>query len=302
MSGWMFESPGEEPRRADGPITFLVPRSGSALNITIWQAGNRADSFSQTLNFSPPSTKNVPRPDSFRVAALCMKGGLCAVSGPFGGDSSKTFAAFEDRRATIVAESPGAAYLSIPELTGPGSRPLFIAEGSKVVALPAVVGDFFVRNNGRELKAGETLITFPTLDGPGDIPDSAWETGNFPASSLERARQLIPGFKLMDDECKSREKEEEKGEAEEKEKEEHEEDGKILLIIKNRAPEESSLHGSKNETVVFCLSDEAFHRGAFKYDLRIDARTAGKVDVKGYVIPLLGPVSGQEFSVKAELK
>ena len=50
-----------------------------------------------------------------------MKGALCAVSGPFSGDSSKTFAAFEDRPATIVAETSDTAYLGIPELTGPGS-------------------------------------------------------------------------------------------------------------------------------------------------------------------------------------
>ena len=169
-----------------------------------------------------------------------------------------------------------------------------------MVALPVVVGDFFIRNNDREMQGGESLITFPTLDGPGDIPDGAWRAGNFPTSNLERARQLIPGFEMTGEQCGSREE----GEAEEKreaedatgdKKKEKEEDGKILIVLKNRAPEQTSLHGSKNEMVIFCLGDEAFHRGAFKYDLRIDARKAGKVDVRGYVIPFLAPVVGQEF-------
>lgn len=306
LSGWLLGAEGEEPRRADGPITFIAPQKGSELRVTFQETGNPDHTFSQALNLSldsasPHVTKEARPHDSFRAAALCMKDGLCTVSGPFGGDAGKTFAAFEDRPATIVGETTDTAYLRVPELTGAGSRPLFIAEGSKVVALPVVVGDFFIRNNGREMQASESLITFPTLDGPGDVPENAWQARNFPTSNLERARQLIPGFTLTADQCGSREEREaeEKREAEDetgdKEKEEKEEGGKILLVLKNRAPEQTSLHGSKNEMVIFCLSDEAFHRGAFKYDLRIDARKAGKVDVRGYVIPFLAPVAGQEF-------
>ncbi len=245
-----------------------------------------------------------------------MKGELCAVSGSFNGDSSKTFAAFEDRPATIVAETSDAAYVSIPEPTGPGSHPLFMAEGSKVVALPVVVGEFIVRNNGREVQAGESLITFPTLEGPADIPDTAWQKGNFPDSNLERARRLMPGFDLTGSPCRSREEgdAEEKREVEETEKDQggkdrreegkeektdEKQDGKILIVIKNLAPEKTSLHGSKNETIVFCLSDEAFQRGAFKYSLRVDAQKAGKINAVGYVIPFLAPVAGREFNVEA---
>ncbi len=321
LAGWAVEIPGQEPQRADGPISFIVSQHGSGTSVTFREAGNPARTVSQTLNFSfvsasPDSTRK-SRPNSFQAQALCMKDGLCTVSGPFSGDSSKTFAAFEDQPAKIVAETPDAAYIAVPELTGAGSRPLFIAEGSKVVGLPMVVGKFFIRNNGRELQAGESLITFPTLDGPSDMPDDAWQAGNFPASNRERARQLIPGFEPTGGLCRSRERgeAEEKREAEEKEAEEKEkdqvekdkrdegkdekEDGKILIVIKNLAPEQTSLHGSKNETVIFCLSDEAFQRGAFKYDLRVDAQKAGKINAVGHVIPFLAPVAGQEFGVQA---
>ena len=308
LSGWLFETPGETSRRADGPITFVAPQRGSQWTFTLRQAGNHEHSVSQTLNVSQVSRTESHTPTSFQAAPLCMKGELCAVSGPFNGDSSKTFAAFEDRPTTIVAETSDAAYVSIPEPTGPGSHPLFMAEGSKVVALPVVVGEFFVRNNGSEIQSGESLITFPTLDGPGDIRDTAWQRGNFPDSNLERARRLIPGFELTDRLCGSREEggAEEKREVEEKEKDEGEkdrrdeekekkQDGKILIVIKNVAPEQTSLHGSKNGTVVFCLSDEAFQRGAFKYNLRVDAQKAGKINAVGWVIPFLSPVAGREF-------
>src|ERR1035438_7994206 len=176
-----------------------------------------------------------------------MKGELCAVSGPFSGDSAKTFAAFEDRPAKIVAETSDAAYLNIPELTEPGSRPLFIAEGMKVVALPVLVGNFFIKNNGRELQAGETLITFPTLDGPADIPDPAWQLGNFPPTNLQRAQQFIPGFQLSQGGREAREKleahEDEKGEPKDKDKEKREieekkQEGEILLVVHNTKWEE----------------------------------------------------------------
>ena len=307
LAGWLFETAGEEPRRADGPITLMVPRIGSGLNITFRQAGNPAHSVSQTLNFPQLSERKALPLNSFQAPALCLKGELCVVSGSFSGDSGKTFAAFEDRPATIVAETTDTVYLGIPELTEPGSRPLFIAEGMKVVALPVAVGKFFIKNNGRELQAGETLITFPTLDGPADIPDPAWQLGNFPPTNLQRAQQFIPGFQLSQGGREAREKleahEDEKGEPKDKDKEKREieekkQEGEILLVVQNITPEQISLRSSRNEVLVFHLSDQAFRRGEFKYDLVVEARKAGKVEVKGYVIPFLAPVAGQEFSIK----
>jgi hypothetical protein len=302
LAGWLFETAGEEPRRADGPITLLVPRLGSALNITFRQAGNPAHSVSHTLNLPQLSESKSLPPNSFQAPAFCLKGDLCVVSGPFSGDSGKTFAAFEDRPATIVAETTDTVYLGIPDSTEPGSRPLFIAEGMKAVAFPVAVGKFFIKNNGRELHAGDTLITFPTLDGPGDIPDPAWHIGNFPATNLQRARQLIPGFQLSQAGRGAREGLEAHEEGEPKEKREIEEkkqEGEILLVVQNLTPEQISLRSSTDEVLVFHLSDEAFRRGEFKYDLVVEAKKAGKIDVRGYVIPFLAPVAGQEFSIKA---
>ena len=94
--------------------------------------------------------------------------------------------------------------------------------------------------------------------------------------------------------------EDEKGEPQEKrEIKEKKQEGEILLVVQNLAPEQISLRSSRNEVLVFHLSDEAFRRGEFKYDLVVEAKKAGKVEVKGYVIPFLAPVAGQEFSVDA---
>ena len=299
LSGWNFETAGEPPQPADGPITFIAPRDDSGLEVTFRQARNPTHSVAKVLRF-PRSSTSARLSRSFQSAALCIKGQLCMVQGPFSGDSRQTFAAFEQRPATIVAETSQAAYISIPELTEPGSRPLFIAEGAKLVALPVVVGGFFIKNNGRELQAGQTLIVFPTLDGPSDIPDELWRAGNYPATNLDQAREMVPGYTMpRGDEDRDQDQDVHKKREAQTERTAREKSGEILLVIKNDTPEQISLRGSNNQALVFRLNDESFRRGEFKYDLVVEVRGSGPVRVKGYVIPFLEPVAGQEFDVKA---
>jgi hypothetical protein len=298
LSGWSVEVPGESPQRADGPITFTVPRGSAELNVTFKPTGNPAHSVSQQISFPQSAIKGQKAPASFVAAALCLKGQLCTVRGPFSGDSGKTFAAFEDRAAMVVAETPDTAYIRIPDRTEPGSRPLFIAEGSKVVALPVAVGEFTLKSGDRELQAGQTIVTWPILDGPSDIADAAWQAGNFPATNLEQARKLIPGFQLPREDHEARERREAHQKQESKEKREVDErkGGAILLVVRNMTPEQVSMRGAKDQMIVFHLKDESFSRGEFKYDLIVEGIKAGHFDIRGYVIPFLAPVRGQEFS------
>jgi hypothetical protein len=296
-AGWTVDVPGESSQRVDGPIVFTVP-TGGGLNITFRPTENSAQSISKLISFPQSAAKKQKAAGSFEVAALCLKGQLCTVRGPFSGDSSKTFAAFEDRPATVVAETPNTAYIAIPKLTEPGARTLFIAEGPTMVALPLAVGEFSIGNGGRELQAGQVLVTYPVLDGPADISDAAWRPGNFPATNLDEARKLVPGFQLPRDDREAREKREaqEKGESKDKRVADEKKGGAILLVVRNLTPEQVSLRGAKNQMIVFHLNDESFSRGEFKYDLVVEAIKSGHFDVKGCVIPFLAPVRGQEFS------
>jgi len=301
LAGWTVEVPGENPQRADGPIAFTVPRGSSELNITFKQRGNSAHSVSKLISFPQSAVKKQKTPASFEAAALCLKGQLCTVRGPFRGEGGQTFAAFEDRPAMVVAETSDTAYIRIPERTEPGPRPLFIAEGSKVVALPVAVGEFTLKNGDRELQPGQTLVTFPTLDGPSDISDAAWQPGNFPATNLAEARKLIPGFQLPPEDREAREKREAQPKQESKKKREADEKkgGAILLVVKNMTPEQVSMRGAKDQMIVFHLKDESFSRGEFKYDLIVEAIKSGHFDIRGYVFPFLAPVRGQVFSTNS---
>jgi hypothetical protein len=305
LGGWRFETSGEQPQSADGPITFSVPRGHSGLKVTLRQAGNPDHAISKILNFPHMSGQTKPS-RSFESAALCLKGQLCMVRGRFSGDSRDTFAAIRESPATIVAETPEAVFISIPDLTLPGSQPLFISEGKKVIAFPLAVGEFFVKNNGRELQQGQTLIVFPTLDGPSDIPDELWRTGNFPASNLQLARELIPGFRLakVDRDARENKLKSANGEAKEardtkgRRESEENEGGVILLVVENGTPEQMSMRGSKNHPIVFHLRHDSFSRGEFRYDMVVEALKPGTVDLKEYVIPFLAPIKGQVFTVE----
>ena len=304
LADWSVEVPGESPQRADAAIVFTVPRGSSELTITFKQTGNSAQSASKRISFPQRAVKKQKTPASFEAAALCLKGQLCTVRGPFRGEGGKTFAAFEDRPAMVVAETSDMAYIRIPERTEPGPRPLFIAEGSKVVALPVAVGEFTLKNGDRELQAGQTIVTWPILEGPSDIADAAWQAGNFPATNLEQARKLIPGFQLPREDREAREKREAQNKHESKEQREADEKngGAILLVVKNMTPERVSMRGAKDQMIVFHLKDGSFSRGEFKYDLIVEAIKSGHFDIRGYVIPFLAPVRGQEFSTNSSAR
>jgi hypothetical protein len=304
LADWSVEVPGESPQRADAPIAFTVPRGSAELTITFKQTGNSAQSVSKRISFPQSAVKKQKAPAWFEAAALCLKGQLCTVRGPFRGEGGKTFAAFEDRPAMVVAETSDMAYIRIPERTEPGPRPLFIAEGAKVVALPVAVGEFTLKNGDRELQAGQTIVTWPILDGPSDIADAAWQAGNFPATNLEQAHKLIPGFQLPREDREAREKRQAQNKHESKEQREADEKngGAILLVVKNMTPERVSMRGAKDQMIVFHLKDGSFSRGEFKYDLIVEAIKSGHFDIRGYVIPFLAPVRGQEFPANSSVR
>ena len=293
LSGWQLEIEGEKSQPADGPLTFAVPSHSPELNIVFRQVGNPDYVISKTVSLRL-SSGNEPANQSFRVSPLCLKGQLCVVKGRFSGNSDETFASFDDRPATILAEDSDALYLRIPDRTAPGPRTIFLQEGSKVAALPVVVGEFVIEGNGRQLKAGETLIAPATLSGPSDLPETAWEGDDFPAASLAMARHFIAAFQLSEHGGGHSESDE-NDKRSESEEEQH---GEILVVIKNEAPQATSVRASSNDLLIFHLGEHAFEHGDFKYNALIQAQNAGKVNLRGYVIPFLSRVSGQEFDKK----
>jgi len=290
LSDWIVEVSGEKLQAADNPITFVVPASGY-LQITLRQRDNPDHSVSATINLSAARETDSPKP--YRAPALCFKMGVCTVSGPFGGNSSTTLAAFEKQPAKIIAETTTRAYIEVPASIETGSYPLCIAEGAKLVALPVTIADFSIAIQHADLKAGEHTILFPTLIGPETLPETAWRTGTFPETNLALAHHLVPGFELKERHNRKSESKEHKSETD------TDQDGEILLVIQNLAPGQTSMRASTNQQMVFHLSAESFDHGEFKYNLAVEAAKPGTVQLKAYAIPFLAPVIGQVFTVSS---
>jgi YD repeat-containing protein len=302
LMDWEVVTLGKGPQRADGPVTFALGPGSSQLKLTLQQVGSPATAVSQVIDVG--QFKSRPQAQrAFQAAPLCMKGQLCAVSGPLSGDASRTFVAIDNRPATIIAESRSMAYLTVPQGMNPGDHGMFLAEGAQVVAFPMVVGELLLEQ-GRNFSQGQTLALNVRLQGPDELPESEWRLGNFPVENLVQARKLVPEFALPREShgVQERREAEEKREAREKDKPgaEPEKDatGQILVVIRNPAPEQVTLWGSGNGDLVFRLGRPSFARGDFSYDFVAEAKQAGTFAVKGCVIPFLAPVAGQEFTVK----
>lgn len=301
LSGWTLEMSGEPAQSANGPIALTVPPGQLELAIMFRQTDNAGSPVSKAISIPRVSSAKAKAPTSYLAPAICLKGQPCAIHGPFSGDSNKTFAAVEERPARIVAETSDTAYVAIPERTEAGLRPLVLAEGSKAVAFPLVVAEFSLAPDRRNLSKGQTLLVYPTIDGPQELPDLLWLPGNYPASNLEEARELIPGFQLPRASHAAHEAEEKRnarqnpaGETAERDEDQG---GEILLVVRNLTPDQVSLHESKNGTFVFHLKAASFKMGEFKYKFVAEAIKSGNFAVQGYVIPFLAPVMGQEFPV-----
>ena len=308
LAGWVVDISGEPSRPADGPIVLTVPPGQLELAVAIHPKGNVEQMVAKRIPLPPSAKAKGKAAGGYFAPAICMKDELCLVRGVFSGDSSKTFAAIENRPAKIVAESSDAAYIAVPERTEAGSRPLAIAEGSTAVAFPMVVAALTIQPEHRELKKGETLLMYPELEGPDELPDALWIPGNYPPWHLKQIQQLVPGFKMPKkmSEHEAREaKEKAEGKGKDKDKDTGEEEegagGEIVLVLKNANPGQISFRDSSSGSYVFYLKPESFGRGEFAYKFVAEANQPGVVSVEGHAISLLAPLKGQEFPLTANV-
>ncbi len=309
LSDWTLKIAGQPPQPADQPVVLTVPSRKAELAVLFRQKGSATSPVSKTIAIPRTSAAKLKRPTSYVAPAICLKDQICVIRGPFGGDSSKTFAAFQTWPAQVVAETRDTAYLAVPDRTQPGSGSLLIAEGQKVVAFPLVVGDFTLEPDRRTLSKGETLLHYATLEGPEELPDSLWVPGNYPASNLAIARELIPGFELPRTDREQREAKSKRAEggrdssAEAKENSTDEpeggEGGEILLVVKNLTPGQVTCRESTNESYVFHLKPVSFHMGEFQYKFVVEANKTGDFALRSYIIPFLAPLPGQEFPLNS---
>lgn len=284
LADLMFETPGEAPQRANGPVTFTVPSGKREFTITLRQAGDAQRAASRSVNIEAGSTgKGSPKPtprrrSDFQTAALCQKGDLCAVRGAFSGDSSKTLIAFGGRPAAIVAETESVAYIRVPPEVQEGLNDLIVSESPfrNAAVLPVVVSEVSFSPEKEDVGEGQFVLVHAMLVGPEALPDDEWKAGTFePTASAEKARRLAPGFELPRESA----------------------EGTVLLVFWNASPEGVSLRTSIHQTYAFRLTHDSFDHGEFRYQFVVDGKPAGRFDLRGTIVPFLAPVHGRSYVV-----
>ncbi len=308
LTDWSVEAPGAQPQAASGPVTFTIPDHAKQFDITLRTGGDTARSVTHTITAKAKAATHPKSAITYKSAVLCVKDDVCAVSGPFTGDSRQNFAAVGETPAPILAETQEALYLAVPDNALNGPQYLLVTQTPKLLAFPISVAQVSVRADTWEVKKDGKSMVFFTVAGPGDLSDAQWSAGIFPPSNLERARALIPGFKLPrkeKEEHESREAQEKKREAQEKKKEKDDKDsgqaaheGMVLVVARNTAPKIASFHGSPNGTYVFDLTPDSFAMGDFVYKFVAEGSREGTYGVKGTIIPFLAPVAPQEFPLE----
>ena len=298
LSGWTFELKGAEPQPADGPISFVVPTGNPAIEFTLRQAGDPTVGISGKVPMPEVKAGKSNVPANFQSAALCFKRDLCVVTGALSGDSRKTFAAFDSVPATIVAETETTAIIEVPLYMNLGPAALIVAEGSKVEAMMTVVAEIGLMENNEPIQPKQELITILQVDGVQELSDDQWHYGVFPASNLERARILLPGFnpaKTVEHDRERREKEEKQDGMKKKEDKKEESAGMVLVVVNNSTPEIATMRGAKQQSFVFHLTPESFAMGQFKFDIVLESLKAGTFVLNATAIPFLAPVKAESF-------
>lgn len=303
LAGWSVEISGEPPQAADRAIALTIPPGQLQLAVLLRAAGNVAAPVSHAIPMPRASRDKNKASEGWLAPAICVKGQTCMVHGKFTGNSNKTFAAFGDHPAKIVAETTTAAYIAIPAAIDAGPRPLVIAEGAKAIAFPTVVSALHVEPETRTLKPKEQLLITITLDGAEEVPDAEWLPGNFPPSNLEDARKLVPGYSVPKAGKEDHEAEEKREKAKKQGAAAPESDegqgGELLLVTKVSSSDGANFRGSRNGAYVFRLQRSGFKMGEFKYKFVVDGGKGGSFTVQPYLIPMLAPIQGQEFAINA---
>ena len=298
LSGWTFELKGAEPQAADGPISFVVPSSSGPAEFTLRHASEPAIAVSGKFQVPKTPSKVAPVPAGYQSPALCFKRDLCVVSGKFDGDSRNTFAAFDSYPASIVAESETAAYVDVPAYMNLGPATLIVAEGTKVEAMAMVVGGLVLAPEQDTTVAGKHDATVLHVDAVSELSDDQWHYGAFPASNLDKARALIPGFnpgKAIEQDRERREKQEKRDGMAKKDDKKEEAAGMVLVVVSNATPDVATMPAARQRNLVFHLTPDSFGMGDFKYGIAVDGLKSGTYALKATVVPFLAPVKAQEF-------
>ncbi len=314
LSGWRIEVAGSQPQPADDPFTFTVPRDASQIVVKLYPEGQQDKAVTKSIAVP----RSVPAPGSpksgYVAQPLCVAGDVCPIGGAFDGDATHALAAFDNKPATIVAETSDMAFIGVPEEMVYGKTLLF-HEGNELLAFPVVIAQIDIVSDGvhldefqKSINQGDKKLVFAGVIAAQTLPEENWRAGMFPKSNLEWARRFVPDFQVPHESHAEREEREQMEKLERQQKgqtgpakENEEKLGYIVFLVKNTTPDIVSWRGSKDQVFVLPLNPESFSQGDYGYKILAEASKTGTYKLNAALIPFVAPIQGQKFTLPASM-
>jgi hypothetical protein len=258
-----------QPQPADRPLALTVPSGTSSVPVTTWDGPEKTGEARLPLT---PSSTPVAQPTDFTAPPTCTTGTVQTVRGPFDGDARNTQITVDDKPATVLAETPRAAYWELPDKTTAGRHLVQITDHGRAVTVPVSVLTLVMTADRTTLMRGESTPFSATVAGLDTVPDSAWQHAAVPDGiDLPALASDAPGFRAP-----------QAGDA-----------GVVLLTITNASRDTISIDKAKNDVIVLTLDRKAVLNGKYVYQGTIRSKKSGGFRVDGLVVSFLAPVVAQ---------
>ncbi|MGZ4789834.1 MAG: hypothetical protein ACXVZX_15045 [Terriglobales bacterium] len=310
LSGWEIEVAGSKPQRADLPFSFTVPQPASQVAIRIYPQGETAKAITRSFPMPKRSLQTTKTKSGYVAQALCVAGDVCPIGGIFNGDATAALAAFDEKPATIVAETSDMAFVRVPDDLLYNHQLLF-NEGNELLVFSVVIAQIDIVADGehlltfqKQINEGEKKLVFAGVIAAQTLPEDDWKEGIFPRSNLEWARRFVPGFEPPRESHADREEREmmermarEQNGVKEPAQEKEQKMGYVVFFLKNLTPDIVTWRGAKDGVFALPLTPESFSQGDFRFKFVVEARKTGTYKIAAALIPFIAPVQGQKFTL-----
>lgn len=263
---------------ADQALTLAVPAAATRVRVTVRRGDEPAPIVARDVPVSrgggagpPPGAGGMLDPRAYRTPSLYVPDEVRVIQGPFDGDSRTTAVEVGGTPCRVMAETPRAAYWTMPATVQPGAHDVHLTEPSTRATFSVVVLGLTMRADQLELVRGQSTGFDVEISGPHRLPEHVWRAATpFDVVDLAGVRKLAPGFRIPSP-----------GDP-----------GVILVVIRNASPQTIAIDGAKNDAIVLTLGQGAFAGGPYRYHGTIRSRRSGGFSVRATVVAFVAPVGG----------
>jgi hypothetical protein len=250
-------------------FTATVPSDGSPLELTCG-----SHEAAKRIRFPIEPQTETPSSSGYTMQPIAPDSGVSVIHGTFDGDSDRTEIRVNDTRAKVVAESPDAAFYSIPSNSVNGRNRVTLTQDGKTYSWDMYQPDVEIGAGKTALEQGESTSFKVTVNLEG-LPTKDWRPGN-PSDLYDTTRVLANSPELAEDTSR----------------------GLMVLTVKNKSMATVSMSPSDRFSVPVTEGDAA--NGPKEVEGTVTAKQAGGFEIDASLVSMLADVPGREVKVPRE--